>query len=346
MLPSRLTYRLILVAGLVTALASCGKAPQEEEHSSRELSVLFSANTGLVGDAYNELILQGVMESTAAGADVGIHLLKPANLSEARTQFNNWMASATADKALILCGLEYEQLLQGVALPEGRILLLDSDKEFSKGISTALLKRYGGAWLSGALLQDFHLQLIKALGGDRVIDTIAQGVRDGYSDNGGEDYHEFTLATGYQGMNMADELFRRIFMREDIHLSNASDGILFPVCGASRLGAFSYSQNYYYAAVGCGEDCSAYSDCLPFSLVLDLGTLVKEYIAQWMQDTPWPATAEFGLRTGHVRIRFNERFYEGVLGTWNEWPIPLSGWKALEAGYHEQALEKEAGHAY
>lgn len=342
----RVIYGIVLVAGLVSALSSCGKNPQEEAALPRELTVLFSPHSGLVGDAYNELILQGVMEAMAAHSEAEVHLLKPESLSEARSRFNTWKASATAHSALILCGPEYEQLLPGVALSEGRILLLDSKEEYGGGISTALLKRYGGAWLSGALMKDFHLQLIKALNGDRIIDTIAQGVQDGYIGSGGEDYNEYVLSAGYEGMNMADELFHVIYMREGISLSSPSEGILFPVCGASRLGAFSYSQNSYYPVAGCGEDCSVYSDCLPFSLMLDVGTLVQEYIGLWMQDAPWPSHAEFGLQTGHVGIRFNERFYEGMLGTWAEWPITLSEWEALEAGYKEQALEKEASHAY
>lgn len=128
----RVIYGIVLVAGLISALSSCGKNPQEEAALPRELTVLFSSSSGLVGDGYNELILQGVMEAMAAHSEAEVHLLKPASLSEARAQLGTWKASATAQSALILCGPEYEQLLPGVSLSEGRILLLDSREEYGR----------------------------------------------------------------------------------------------------------------------------------------------------------------------------------------------------------------------
>lgn len=342
----RLTYGLILAVGLTAVLSSCEKTPQGEELPSKELTVLFSTHSGLAGDGYNELILQGVMGSEAASPGVRIHLLKPENLPEARTQFGNWMASTSADKALILCGPEYESLLQGVSLQEGRILLLDSDKEFGEGISTALLKRYGGAWLAGALMKDFQILLLKGLDGDAILDATSRGIEDGYVENGGADFQKYVLSTGYDGLDMADDVFSILFDQDVVSLPGSiTDEILVPVCGASRLGAFSFSRFRAYAVVGVGEDCTPYSDYLPFSLIQDLGGIVKAYLSQWVQGSPWPAHADFGLATGHVRIQFNERFFTHPLGKMESWPVSQAVWNALHNKLKDIALEKEARHA-
>ena len=336
----------IWILALAFFLPACQKK-DNPERASKDLTVIFATTTGMVGDCYNELIISAVMESVKAQPDVTVHLMKPDNLTEARSQFNDWRANADEGKALILCGPEFEPLVEGVNLQAGRILLLDSDKTYGEGIATAQLKRYGGAWLVGALLKDFELRLLKGLDGDRIIDVISQGIEDGYKENGGTDFQKYVLSTGYEGLNMADELYGILMEKEVVDMPDSNfKGIFVPVCGASRLGAFTFSRRQYWAFVGIGEDCSSYSDFLPFSLILDLGGILKEYVSGWAQNNPWPAHADFGLATGHVRISFSERFYYHELGKADSWPLSLSEWRALEDENKQKALEKEAGHAY
>jgi len=38
--------------------------------------VVFATTSGMTGDGYNELVLQGVMESVKAHPDISLHLLK------------------------------------------------------------------------------------------------------------------------------------------------------------------------------------------------------------------------------------------------------------------------------
>ena len=312
----------------------------------KELTALFASTTSLSGDGYNELILQSVMKSMSGARNVTLHVLKPDSIAEARAMFDAWQAKEIPDKALILCGQEYEPLVEGVELSSGRVLLLDSKNEYASGISTALLKRYGGAWLAGAITKDFRPLLLKGLDGDRTIDVLAQGFADGHKAAGGDTCCSYVLAEGYEGMNMPDELFRNIFYIPEASLAYVTEVLLVPLCGTSRLGAFSYSRNFYYGVIGVGEDCYAYSDCLPFSLLLDIGAVVSDYIAQWEQGKPWAAHAEYGLATGHVSVCFNERFAQSVLGKLEQWPVPLEAWRELETQYRTQALEKEADYAY
>lgn len=317
-----------------------------KEGGGKDVTVIFATTTGLVGDGYNEPIINAVMECVSAQPGITPHLLKPDNLAEARTHFNEWMASADESKVLVLCGPEFEPLVEGVTLERGRILLLDSDKSYGDGISTVLLKRYGGAWLAGALMKDFRLLLLKGLDGDRIIDATSQGIEDGYKENGGADFQKYVLSIGYDGLDMADELCSILWDRKGVELpSDPTEGLIVPVCGTSRLGAFSFSNTWFYATVGIGDESSAYTDNLPFSLVMDLGGILKEYVLQWAQGSPWPAHADFGMSTGHVSVSFNERFFNHVLGKLEDWPVSLNQWVALESEYKDKALEKEAGHA-
>lgn len=221
---------------------------RNEEDGGKDLTVMFATTSGMAGDGYNEPILKALMESVSAQPGITVHLLKPDNLSEARSQFNDWLAGSDESKALILCGPEFEPLVDGVTLPKGRILLLDSDKTYGGGISTALLKRYGGAWLAGAIMKDFQVRLLKGLDGDRIIDVMSQGIEDGYQENGGADFRKYVLSTGYEGLNMADELYGILIENKVVDMPDNTKGMFVPVCGASRLGAFSFSRRLYWSS--------------------------------------------------------------------------------------------------
>ena len=334
--------KIVVLLLLSVIFLSCRK-----EEGGKDLTIIFATTTGLAGDGYNEPILKALMESVSAQPGMTIHMLKPDNLSEARSQFDEWLSGADERKALVLCGPEFEPLVEGVALEKGRILLLDSDRTYGDRIATAQLKRYGGAWLAGAIIKDFQIRLLKGLDGDRIIDEICQGVEDGYKENGGTDFQKYVLSTGYEGLNMADELYGILMENEVVDMPDSNTkGMFVPVCGASRLGAFSFSRRLYWALVGIGDDCSSYSDFLPFSLILDLGGILKEYVSGWAQNNPWPAHADLGLATGHVRISFSERFYHHELAKTDSWPLSLDEWRALEDENKQIALEKEAGHAH
>jgi hypothetical protein len=130
--------------------------------------------------------------------------------------------------------------------------------------------------------------------------------------------------------------------------------MLAPVCGASRMGAYMFSNNCYYFSFGVGEDCSPFSDILPFSLVYDLGSIVKDYIGQWLEGKRWPIHQDFGQSTGHVYIQYNPRYFERI----PRYVFPFSfleyssclfsqeQYMEWEARYSPIALEQEASHAY
>ena len=149
----------------------------------KDLTVVFATTSSMTGDGYNELILQGLMESIQLHQDIALHLLKPDSIGEARLQIEAWLKEATPTKALVLCGPEFEPIIAEIDSTAGSILLLDCYSPHRKGVSTAVLKRYGGGWLAGAMIHELKMLLIKGLNGDRIIDAISSGVEDGYRES-------------------------------------------------------------------------------------------------------------------------------------------------------------------
>ena len=340
---------LLLVAGLT----GCQKdASKEQAPEQQALTVLFAPGSGFSGAGYDDTILSAVMESAATSRQFTFHLNRPQTAAQAATLAQQWQAAAGENDALLLCGYRYEDLARNLAPGKGRVLLLDSNQTLENGIATLQLKRYGGAYLAGALSYPFNMLLIKALNGDRMLDAVASGIEDGYLAAGGAECVQLVLSDTYAGMNMPDQLFSALYegfaTRQfgEKEAFSPENTCLVPVCGASRAGAYSFSRNMFTVALGIGEDCSHYSEMLPYSLIYDLGSIVKEYIGLWLKGERWPAHADFGLATGHVRILYNEHFFEEKTGMVYNYKLLLDDYKKLEAQYSETALEKEGTHAY
>lgn len=352
MLPVRKIAALFLLWAGITGCQKDTWGGQLSEQ--RHLTVLFSPGASFSGAGYDDTILKAVMESVAGNSQIKYHLLRPQTPDQARSLAQEWQGSAGENSALLLCGPEYNALASTLSPEKGRVLLLDSRQTFENGVSTLQLKRYGGAYLAGAMCVDFpKMWIFKALDGDRMMDTVAGGIADGYSATANQVAQVLVLSDSYQGTNMPDELFAHLYEnRSDMGIDG--DTMLVPVCGASRMGAYMFSNNMYFLSMGVGEDCSIFSNVLPFSLVYDLGGIVKDYIGHWLEGEPWPAHQDFGFSTGHVYIQYNPRYFERIPRYVNPIGFLLAGsclftqeqYMEWEARYRPIALEQEASHAY
>lgn len=198
---------------VTVVLCACGKENPsgEQAQPKREFTVLFSPGGVFPGAGYDDTILKAVMESAAGNQNFDFRLKRPSTQAEARSLATSWQAGAGAQDALLLCGPQYEELGESLTPKEGRVLLIDSDKNLDSGVATLQLKRYGGAYLAGVLSYPFKLLLIKALDGDRMLDTVADGIEEGYKAAGGTECERLVLSDSYEGMNMADGLFNMLY---------------------------------------------------------------------------------------------------------------------------------------
>ena len=342
----------IWLLALVVFLPACHKdGPGGESAAVKDLTVLFTPGSSFSGAGYDDAILKAVMESAAGDIPFKYHLLRPDTPDQARNLTLKWQETASEHSALLLCGHQYGELAQSLSSGQGRILLLESNQPLENGVSTLQLKRYGGAYLAGAMCAGFEqMYVIKALDGDRMIDTVADGIGAGYSDVAGEEAKVLVLSDSYRGANMPDELFSYLYLNGTHGMNLDIATMLVPVCGASRMGAYSFANNFFIFALGIGEDCGAFCDILPFSLIYDLGGIVRDYIHQWLEGKTWPAHQDFGLTTGHVYIQYNTRYFAVVdkqlFIAASPCLFPLEQYEAWEAQYRPTALEKEASYAY
>lgn len=337
---------------LLLGLIGCQKSARDEQVlEQKHLTVLFTPGVSFSGAGYDDAILRAVMESVANHSEVKYHLLRPDNANQARSLALEWQESAGENSALLLCGSQYGNLAASLSPDRGRVLLLESPDALENGVSTLQLKRYGGAYLAGAMCAGFEqMYVIKALDGDRMIDSVADGIGAGYSDVAGEEAKVLVLSDSYRGANMPDELFSYLYLYGTHGMDLDIATMLVPVCGASRMGAYSFANNFFIFALGIGEDCGAFCDILPFSLIYDLGGIVRDYIHQWLEGKTWPAHQDFGLTTGHVYIQYNTRYFAVVdkqlFIAASPCLFPLEQYEAWEAQYRPTALEKEASYAY
>ncbi len=339
---------------LLLGLIGCQKSARDEQVlEQKHLTVLFTPGVSFSGAGYDDAILRAVMESVANHSEVKYHLLRPDNSNQARSLALEWQESAGENSALLLCGSQYGNLAASLSPDRGRVLLLESPDALENGVSTLQLKRYGGAYLAGALCGGFpKIYIIKALDGDRMMDTVADGIKAGFEDTANIDALKLVLSDSYKGVNMPDELFTYLYTQAAGETELDRSAMLAPVCGASRMGAYMFSNNCYYFSFGVGEDCSPFSDILPFSLVYDLGSIVKDYIGQWLEGKRWPDHQDFGQSTGHVYIQYNPRHFElnhKQLILWLEdcpYMFSQEQYMEWEARYKPAALEQEASHAY
>lgn len=342
---------LVLLWAVITGCQKDSPGSQVPEQQS--LTVLFSPGVSFNGAGYDDAILKAVVESMAEHPQVNHSLLRPETLEQARSMAQQWQENAGERSMLLLCGVQYEALAPSLSPGKGRVLLLDSRQTLENGVATLQLKRHGGAYLAGVLCGGFtNMYIIKALDGDRMMDTVADGIAAGFEDTANVEAKKLVLSDSYKGTNMPDELFTHLYRYgvEEMGLDLAT--MLVPVCGASRMGAYMFSNNMDYCSIGIGEDCSPFSDILPFSLVYDLGGIVKDYIGRWLEGEPWPAHQDFGMSTGHVYIQYNPRYFElsqKRLLLWLEGSPCLFSqeqYMEWEAQYRPIALEQEASHAY
>ena len=83
---------------LIVLVSMACENRQPVDQVGKDLTVVFATTSGMTGDGYNELILQGVMEGVKAHPDISLHLLKPDSIGEARRQIEAWLKEATPKK--------------------------------------------------------------------------------------------------------------------------------------------------------------------------------------------------------------------------------------------------------
>lgn len=293
--------------------------PPHEDISSYEdymVYVCFSPNS--FGDrSYNDLILKGILKAQKE-FEFGLFPFSPQSMGEGEEWvrfFLNKASGAKDNKSLyIIAGNEYEACVDSLlntgrydlSENKGNNVLLFETLNDSLPIRTFSILSYGAYYTGGAIATLFANRAA-VLGGnsqDPVIQSGIEGFITGFMEQGGTDTYIEYLADDYSGYSMPTKAYERAS-----ELSGTYRFIL-PIAGASAQGVYEFSRSYkdiFYTA-GIDTDLSTYSANITFSVVKNIDCLIKKYITDWLEQTPKPLHASYGLDSEYIDINTVDKY--------------------------------------
>lgn len=342
------TFCMLCPFALISCSDSTSLPEQEAVASSPSVTVIFSTN-GLGDMTYNDNMLDGVVSFiNAHGDSVDAHLVTPYSSGQGETAFKKWLTEAyepsKSKRLLVLASSEYEQMLanENPTLAEGNnILLLESNRQqWADGISAIDINLYGISYVAGKLIASLSKNrtlAVLAMPGDSKLNEGLQGLQDGLSVGTlvGNPIEETTstpkldikyLADDAAGYAMADSAFK---MTAHVAQARSYDWI-YPLCGGSALGIYRYldgraQPNVVGMDAECGELCYA----LPFSVVRNVGNILRSNLEEWYQGKALPTHRTYGLKDGYTVIQNSSRRMQST--NWEELAKPLM----------QEAIDKE-----
>ena len=337
------------------AISACSKDDDVLEPALRQATVTFLVTPNGLGDnGYNDAAAEGIF-AFAGETRTRMRLLLPENEAEAETMYRQWLTdNAEKDSAVMILGNSaYESIAQSnhatLSGKGSRVLLFESEAAID-GVSTVLVSRYGVSWLAGAMSQGFDALILAATEGIPTLQESIAGFQEAREAYAGE-YDGLLckttlhyLADGEAGFAMPDSAYRYIAWRADE--IDFWDEIIFPLLGGSEVGVLRYlNDNELTSAlmVGMDVDQTGLSSRIPFSVVIRIGDIIKQYLNDWLAGREWPKHLRFGLKDGAADIVITPRFTDHLELSDNRYSYPGT-FQRLYDQYKEEAMRKEEEH--
>jgi len=339
----------------VLALSACSSDDDptgQNERVVRQATVTLMATPNGLGDnGYNDAAAEGIF-AFANEMGTRLRLLLPKDEAEAETMYRHWLTeNAAQDSAVLILGnLTYESLARGngVALSGkgSRILLYESDAVID-GVSTVMVSHYGVSWLAGAMSQSFDALLLAASKSAPALEESIAGFQEARAAYAGE-YGGLAcrttvhyLADGDAGFAMPDSAYHYIALRADKAFNY--DEMIFPLLGGSEVGVLRYlNDNEFTTAlmVGMDVDQAGLSSRIPFSVVIRIGDVLKQYLADWLAGRDWPARQRLGMKDGAADIVVTPNFAYHLEVSDDRYSKPDT-FQRLYNQYKDEAIRKE-----
>lgn len=327
---------------LFILLASCGKQDEPahiDDHVCADVTVI-TPLLGMGDNGYNDEALAGVMNVLSV-SDLEVSLLRPKTLEQAGEYVKAWSEDENSNRRLlILQDEEYSAILSAVKLSENKsVLLFENDgKDVPSGVVTFHIARYGSGYLSGCLAKGSDtVHIIEGKKGNTTSEEAAKGFADGYlksRPNGKIIYH--SLSDNYSGWSMPDSLYRIS--------SQYPNDFFFPLARGSNAGVYKFSRESPFVLMliaGMDVDCSLYSKRVPFSVVIDVHSVVKDYVSRWNAGENISGHTDYGMNDGKASVRISTLFYE-INDIWEGYYSDPLYWQNIYDANYEEALRKEA----
>ncbi len=319
-------------------MTSCSEDKGNDSLYRPHLTVITSLN-GAGDNGYNDKITAGVMQFYE-NHDVAMSLIRPRTIDEARSALHSWLAAdADVPSLLVLAGSDYESMMKSESITLGqnkKILMFESDG--IPGICTFRIQRYGASYLAGCMASPHgKATVVTALPGEQTLTDGIRGFANGYSaHNGGRQAKVAYLADSYSGYAMPDSAYRLAATMED--------HFIYPLAGGSNNGLYKYSREHSFVTMlvaGMDADCSAYSNRVPFSVVIKINEVVDRYLNDWYNGRDLAEHQTFGLESGVVDIVISRLFYAGI-DIWEDYYQDETYWQNACEQYKAEAIRKEA----
>ena len=319
----------------------------------RQATVTYLVTPNGLGDnGYNDAAAEGIF-AFANETGTRLRMLLPESEAEAEEMFSQWLTdNAENDSSVLILGSSsYERMaIKNKITLSGngcRILLFESNAEID-GVSTMMVSHSGTSYLAGAMSQNFDALILAASKGFPALEESIAGFQVARGKYAGE-YAEKTcqttlhyLADGESGFAMPDSAYRYISQRADD--SFGYDEIIFPLVGGSISGVIrSLNDDDFSAAlmIGMDVDMTGRSDRIPFSVVIRIGDVVKQYLNDWLAGKEWPSHRRFGMKEGAADIIVTPRFLQN-LELWDERYQNPDKFQKLYEQYKEEAMTYES----
>lgn len=253
--------------------------------------------------SYNDCILKGVQRFKKENPTVDIFFYSPDKMEVSERIFSDWVKRPESNIPVlfVFASSDYDELtsreLANITLPPNkRVLVFESRKKFSDGVSSFQICMYGASYLAGVTAAE-------ACGVDEALVVLANDsdspialARDGFCDGFGRQCSVEYLADDWTGYTSAALAYRKM----DDWASKY--GFIFPVAGGSNSGIYRYSResdSCPYLA-GIDTDQSPLSSRITGCVIKHIDKLIYEYLSEWLDLKKLPASKVYGLESGYI----------------------------------------------
>ena len=149
------------------------------------------------------------------------------------------------------------------------------------------------------------------------------------------------LADSEKGFAMPDSAYHYIARRADEYFSY--DEMIFPLLGGSEAGILRFLNDVEFSTalmVGMDVDQTGLSSRIPFSVVIRIGDVLKQYLSDWLVGSEWPANRRLGMKDGAADIVITPRFIDHMV-IWDDRYEDPDTFQRLYEQYKEEAIRKE-----
>ncbi len=319
---SELKWALLCALCAVFALCACSDDDAAALRSTGRANITMIAPEGSpFGDlSYNDDALNGVLLASHY-TNTPLKLLYPTFYTDADSLYRAWLED-NADKdscVLILSSPVYTEYVRRTPphiTGKGTRILLYESSDTIEGISTVQINRYGISYLAGAMTYFRPATVLAAMKGNQPTDEAIDGylaghkyVREKENDEIYERDTVFYLGDSESYFNRPTEAFNFL---NDHSMSNR---ILFPLLGGSNKGVLSYyNMNAWFADFFVGMDVYQGDRCklVPFSVIINIGELLSEYIYRWKNGMDWEQAKSYNMDANWVEIMTTDNFAKTV----------------------------------